>query len=134
MNDFQPPHIKVTFTRSSQRDGQEGYSVEVDEGADELVDLDRVMTMALWLRKQAKAAIAGPPLAEPVRDGILGAMQQESASVSGAREEAEAGPRSASTGEPAAPPSERDIGPEVLTITSRSAAIDKAIENLEKAT
>ena len=53
------PRVKIGFHKSSTKDGGEGYSVEVLEGADP-EEAQRVYDMAAGLREQAIAALKPP--------------------------------------------------------------------------
>ena len=50
------PKVSVQFTRSSQRDGQQGYSISVNEDADE-TEAKRVMALARELHDEAEKVI-----------------------------------------------------------------------------
>ena len=55
------PRIKVQFTRSSQRDGRAGYSIDVEEGAEETEALE-VFRIAVELRRKAEDEIVSDNL------------------------------------------------------------------------
>ena len=50
------PKVTVQFTKSSSKDGGEGYSIRVGEGADPM-EASHVMEMALRLREIALEAL-----------------------------------------------------------------------------
>ena len=50
------PRVKVTFTRSSTRDGGLGYSIQVEEGVT-ATECDRIFAIAYSLKQKADDAL-----------------------------------------------------------------------------
>lgn len=72
MNDLttlERSRVSVTFKRSSTKDGGEGFDIYVGEDADK-AEADRVMLIALELRQQALAAIAGKSLEKQLEESL----------------------------------------------------------------
>ena len=63
------PKVQVQFTKSSSKDGGEGYTIRVAEGADE-VEARRVMELARRMRRDAEDEIKGPSLTEKLEESM----------------------------------------------------------------
>lgn len=72
--------VSVTFTRSSTKDGGQGYTIHVEEGASE-DEAARVFGIANSLRDNALAVLSGKSTAELLAESIaesIAAMENKS--------------------------------------------------------
>lgn len=63
------PKTVIQFTKSSSKDGSEGFSIRVAEGVD-VIEATRVIGVALRLRETALAALRGPTTEELLAQSI----------------------------------------------------------------
>lgn len=78
MNEHEEPttaKVVVQFTRSSSKDGGEGYTIRVAEGVD-VGEATRVMETALYLRNGARDALRPPDYAAQLEASVAAAEQK----------------------------------------------------------
>ena len=63
------PKTVIQFTKSSSKDGSEGFSIRVAEGVD-VIEATRVIGVALRLRETALAALRGKSVEEQLEDTL----------------------------------------------------------------
>lgn len=63
------PRVKVSFHRSSTKDGGTGFSVEASEGCTKR-EAERVFDLALELKQRADEALKGPSLEEKLEESL----------------------------------------------------------------
>ncbi len=63
------PRVKVSFSRSSTKDGGTGSHVEVSEGC-EALEARRIYDLAVLLKRMADAELRGPSLEEQLEKSV----------------------------------------------------------------
>ena len=63
------PRVVVAFTKSSSKDGSEGYTIRLAEGVTP-DEADRVFDIAVRIRLRAIGALAGPTLEEQLEASL----------------------------------------------------------------